>query len=206
MKTIEKTTKKAKKVFTYFPKLPPEIRAMVWQQFLQREIDYRLILMHDTESCLLPRNYLISPLLSVNVEGRAEALKLYSTKLTVYDMYFKEICPITTKGYLSFSPKGHLYINLDKDILERMFNGGDNALHFRPRRWHFQEKFAVNDRNAHYLGSLAEKLTDEYMPADQLPVFEDKDELEESEMDPYEWLDQFIEGKSESEWDYMDEL
>lgn len=115
---IMKSTKNAKdentEVFTSFAKLPPEIRTMVWNEFLLDESQGRQISAHQSEPCLSPKIELISPLLKLNQESRATALKFYNTKLTVYNIYHL----IETTYFfpkISFIPKGHLYINTKED-------------------------------------------------------------------------------------------
>ncbi|KAK7961579.1 uncharacterized protein PG986_002404 [Apiospora aurea] len=66
-----------------FSQLPAELRLAIWAHTLQEEASSRLVLVHQTHHHVLPFNYLVSPLLSVNSEAREAALKFYEVHLPV---------------------------------------------------------------------------------------------------------------------------
>ncbi|KAK8075170.1 hypothetical protein PG997_009833 [Apiospora hydei] len=172
---MNKTTKnikmKTQKVFPYFTKLPLELRRMIWKEFLKDESNSRSILMHHGAPCVRPKIQLISPLLSVTVEGRAAALKFYDTKLAVYHIYRR----IYTISYI---PKGHLYINMDEVHCKTMFDGDEPILRLYPRSMHFLELFPEKAPNTRYLGSLTKRLPEEPLQIEELLDSEVDDDSE----------------------------
>ncbi|KAK6859794.1 hypothetical protein PG995_003430 [Apiospora arundinis] len=161
----------AEQVFAYFSKLPPEIRVMVWQTFLESESKYRRILVNINAEHLLPETQLISPLLNVTTESRATALKFYNMKLVVFDTYLKGTFPIPTEPEkFSFFPKGHFYVNAMKDNFCRSDYGmidGTQELLLEER--HFRRTFTKDAPDVTYVGPLTERVPDEYLPLQGLP-------------------------------------
>ncbi|KAK8859757.1 hypothetical protein PGQ11_010491 [Apiospora arundinis] len=83
--------------FTLFPRLAPELRAMIWKEALDEEADDRIALVHGDETLRnMPFKSLISPLLSTNQESRKLALLRYSFKLDVVSVSVLD--PITAES------------------------------------------------------------------------------------------------------------
>ncbi|KAK7962654.1 uncharacterized protein PG986_003479 [Apiospora aurea] len=141
------------------------------KKFLKDESNSRPILMHHGAPCVRPKIQLISPLLSVTVEGRAAALEFYNTKLAVYHIY-------RWMYTISYIPKGHLYIDMDEVHYKTMLDGDEPILRLCPRSMHFLELFPENAPNTRYLGSLTEKLPEEPLQIAELLNSEVKDNSE----------------------------
>ncbi|KAK7984185.1 hypothetical protein PG990_012903 [Apiospora arundinis] len=170
-KTI-KAVKTAEQVFAYFSKLPPEIRAMVWYEFLENESKSRYIAAHSEVPHLLPEIHLVSPLLNVTAESRAVALNFYNTKLIVFDVYLKwdNTCGGIDDDTFSFFPKGHLYVNMLKDHFSSDWATRAATMNLHPADLHFMSRFTERDApEVHPLGPLTEKVPDEYLPLVELP-------------------------------------
>ncbi|KAK8061490.1 hypothetical protein PG994_007856 [Apiospora phragmitis] len=163
---MKKAQMKAKKVLTHCPRLPPEIWATIFDMFLEDEGNEREFVIHDDKPCLLPDIRLVSPLLSLNTQSRDAALKHYSTKLTVYDIYQEG-------EVFSFFPMGHLYVNLKKmgDGVIRLIDRVDHVLHIDPDHMHFQQTFTDGYHYCAFLGSLTERLPDGLLPIEGLPHY-----------------------------------
>lgn len=67
-----------------FGDFPLELRIEVWHIFLEDEARSRRVVVWDGR--VMPFAHLASPLLRVNVETRARALKFYSTKVDIYSL------------------------------------------------------------------------------------------------------------------------
>ncbi|KAK8090354.1 hypothetical protein PG997_005315 [Apiospora hydei] len=84
--------------FPYFPRLPAELQIMVWKEFAHAEASSRAVVVHTTQEIdedgerrratlhFLPLKRLISPLLTVNVQSRAVALRHYKTRINLFEL------------------------------------------------------------------------------------------------------------------------
>jgi len=186
---ISKSTKEAEKGFPCFPQLPPEIREMVWKELLLGESKNRIVSIHRSEPYLMADTSLISPLLSVSQESRAAALKYYNTKLTVY-VFIHESC----SRYPSF-PKGHLYVNLEKDHFKRIvIYGGIHILDISSQYLHFHNDSASYSPKCR-LGALTESLRDKHLPLNKLPNYKETD----FSSDPDDWTSESDDDTSDSD-------
>ncbi|KAK8075358.1 hypothetical protein PG997_010021 [Apiospora hydei] len=69
--------------FAGFPKLPCELRLIIWNLALEGENSNRLVFIHRPTMRPVPMRSLVSPLLSVNTESREAARKYYTLRLEV---------------------------------------------------------------------------------------------------------------------------
>ncbi|KAK8062880.1 hypothetical protein PG997_014977 [Apiospora hydei] len=71
--------------FTLFPRLARELQIMIWEEVLGGETDDRIVFVHRDSLRIMPvaGKRLVSPLLSVNRQSRAEALRRYSCRLDI---------------------------------------------------------------------------------------------------------------------------
>lgn len=73
--------------FELFPKLPPELRAKIWDEALYEESSVRIVPVWTegkAVGCVLPTKQLISPFLFVSRESRSRAVLVYDTSLPVW--------------------------------------------------------------------------------------------------------------------------
>lgn len=70
--------------FRPFPRLPLELRALIWKEALREEVKTRRVIVDPTCFRVLPRRDLVSTFLSVSRESRREAKAFYNTKVDVY--------------------------------------------------------------------------------------------------------------------------
>lgn len=159
-----------KQTFTYFPKLPPGIRAMVWREFLRCESRSRFIWANRWAPHLMPEAHLVSPLLKVTIESRVAALKFYTTKLDVYEIYLMgtKLPLYSVPTRLSYFPKGYLYLCVPED---RFKDKSDNPyrpmLIMRPEL-HLKRTFAKSEPEVGFLGLLTGEVFDEDPPFREL--------------------------------------
>ncbi|KAI1262860.1 hypothetical protein F5Y18DRAFT_438669 [Xylariaceae sp. FL1019] len=89
--------------FTVFQMFPTELRLDIWELALAEETSSkRLVILHDLRA--IPRKKLCSPLLSVNTESRRCALKLYSIKLSIYQVPPPKPNPLYLSSYIRYKP------------------------------------------------------------------------------------------------------
>ncbi|KAK7952716.1 uncharacterized protein PG986_008444 [Apiospora aurea] len=87
--------------FPPFTRLPTELQVMVWEEFAHAEASSRAVVVHTTQNIdedegdgerwratlhLLPLKRLVSPLLAVNAQSRAVALRHYKTRINLFEL------------------------------------------------------------------------------------------------------------------------
>ncbi|KAK7927929.1 hypothetical protein PG985_004927 [Apiospora marii] len=145
--------------FQNFPRLPCELRTMIFDEVLRNETQHRLLVLSeanqpDWEIRIHPFADLVSPLLSVNRISRDVAQRFYTCKLAVYevpqrvkglscpdytdrywarkaDAWFQDMARSKVSREKHAEYRGMLYLNLERDIVTT----GGIATSWRPTHW-----------------------------------------------------------------------
>ncbi|KAI0160777.1 hypothetical protein GGR57DRAFT_456284 [Xylariaceae sp. FL1272] len=162
--------------FTVFQMLPTELRLDIWEQALAEETSSkRLVILNNLRA--IPLKNLCSPLLSVNMESRACALKLYNTKLDIYQVPSPQPDPFCYDKYINYVPTDHgimfpygaadFFARNTEELLnniEERGTGGSGVLYVSAKA----DRFVITSRaKLRWTGAV-------------LPIGEDNDELLET--------------------------
>lgn len=117
-----------------FNRLPAELRLLIWDEVLLEESFNRIVLVIFPSKRIVPFKHLASPMLSVNREGRACAIKFYDVKLTVshFPAHFTGVGEFGRVSEMLDADKGtvmgcgSLYVSLQYDIVLSDFNLKDH--------------------------------------------------------------------------------